>query len=260
MESFELDLNTGELTLHFSKTVNASSFVIDTVIIQDNVRESSYMYMLSTGVVSGDDSPDLTLYIDREDLNAIKYDRNVATDVTNRAISVTAETVHDMSLIPNYIVPVSINASNFTADDIPPVLESCTVNVDASALVLYFNETVETDSLNFTAITLQSVTNSTKNFSGIDYYRLTTASSPSEDGVFIVVEITEEDLNVVKQMLFLLRDQNSSYISIDSYLVVDMNDNMVIEIAPTSALQASMYTNDSSLPYLETSPLTWTMG
>ena len=99
---------------------------------------------------------------------------------------------------------------------------------------------MESDSLNITAITLQcedNVTNTT------ELYTLTSASSPSSDGVMIEVVINNTDLNVIKQMLELLRDNNSSYLSFTTYLIQDMNGNYAQEVLQSDGISVMKYTN-----------------
>jgi hypothetical protein len=202
LEMFTLDLDSGELLLYFSETVSAMSLAIDTVTIQSSPGDSNDTFTLTRGVVSGEDSPVLTIYLSAIDLNEIKLDRSLATDISNTAISITGRTVHDMAIIPNYVQPNSIWASEFTNDTTQPILEFWIVNVNTSEIVLFFSETVEIDSFDVTALTLQSVYNTSANISGIEAYTLQTSITVSEDDTEIVIMLLEDDLNILKQMLF----------------------------------------------------------
>ena len=128
----------------------------------------------------------------------------------------------------NYVNPVSLNAANFTADTTSPKINTWLVNINQSQLIINFNEPVERDSLSFQAITLQSSETLQQNGSDVtEYFTLTGGSSASNDGEQMVIMISEEDLNVIKQMLMLLRDLDTSYLSFNSSFIQDMNGNPI---------------------------------
>jgi len=155
-----------------------------------------------------------------------------------------------MSLIPNYINPVSLNATNFTADTTPPQLSTWVVNIDESLLTLNFDEPVERASLSFQAITLQSASSLQQNGTNFtaEYVTLTGGSSTSDDGEQMVIAINEGDLNVIKQMLALLRDLDTSYISFNFSFIQDMNANPIVDVPTDNAQQAFAYVNDTYVP------------
>ena len=62
--------------------------------------------------------------------------------------------------------------------------------------------------------------------------------------------MTRDDLNRIKRMENLLVSSNTSYLSIQSNLVRDMNTNPVVSIPITDALQISTFTNDTTRPQI----------
>ena len=245
LESFELDLDSAELTLYFSETVNVDSFKIDTITIQGSILDATDSYTLTVGSLSLNNSDTIIVYLSDFDLNMIKVDRNIATDLNNTVLTLMADTVHDMALMPNYVNPVSQDAANFTADTTSPQITIWLVNINQSQLTINFNEPVERDSLSFQAITLQQ-----NESNATEYFTLTGGSSASNDGEQMVITISEEDLNVIKQMLMLLRDLDTSYLSFNSSFIQDMNGNPIVDVPVYNALQAFAYYNDSTSPHL----------
>ena len=245
--SFDLDMNSGVVTLYFNEVVNAESLNVLTITVHNSTVPTDSFHKLTEGSNSEVNSTEIEVYLDITDLNAIKLDRNLATSNTSTALSITMSTVRDMALVPNYPSATILGVNNFTADITEPMLSFWSVDVNTGIISLVFDETVESDSLNITAITLQSednVTNTT------ELYTLTSASSPSSDGVMIEVVINNTDLNVIKQMLELLRDNNSSYLSFTTYLIQDMNGNYAQEVLQSDGISVMKYTNDSTRPRL----------
>ena len=254
LEEFELDMNLGQLHLTFSETVNAMSIRLNTIEVQSSPGESNNSHILTTEMASTNNSPVLTVYLSDLDLNTIKLDRNLATTVNNTAIAIKITTIEDV--FSNRIIATEIGASNFTDDTTQPNLISWYPVLNSSQLFLVFDEVVERDSLNVQSLTLQSVLditfNGSQNISDGDFdsFTLQNGSSDSSDGLQIVIELTETDLNAIKQMLLLLRAQDSSFISLNSTFIQDMNVNPVELIPINDAFQATDFFDDSVQPYL----------
>ena len=248
--AFELNLDTAELYLQFSETVNADTLRVEALTITTSAGNANNTYTLTLGVPFSINDTDVLVILSDQDLNSIKLDRSIATMLNNTAISIASLAIQDTALEPNFVVPASINASDFTEDSTPPTLSFWTIDVNASELVLNFDEAVERDSLSFAAITFQSLSNITNATAFGELYTLTGGTSSSDDGLQIVVQITEEDLNVIKEMLELLRGNSSSFISIDSTLIDDMNGNAIVAIPRDDAIPAVSYTNDTTAPRL----------
>ena len=72
---FDLDVNTGYLTLYFSETIDVSSIDFTGITLQllSDVRLLDESYALTTGVVLNViDSPIVVIEIDNTDLNMLK--------------------------------------------------------------------------------------------------------------------------------------------------------------------------------------------
>jgi len=131
------------------------------------------------------------------------------------------------------------------------------VNLNSGILTLNFDEPIDIASMNLTLLTLQAAQ---MRGTGVEKVTLTGGEATTSDGLQVLVNMTVDDLNVIKQRLMLLRSQESSFISIPPRLVSDLNENPVVEIVGSNALQASFFVNDMTRPELLTFDLDMNTG
>ena len=245
LESFELDLNTGVLILHFDETVDISSLLYTLVTIQSSLQLPTAEYNLSTGIVLHDNSPDVETQIDFHDLNQIKLDTNLATNFNNTFLTVEADAIIDLSLDenPSFAAELALAEVNFTPDQTRPMLLDFSVNLNSETLTLNFDEPVNAMTLDATGITLL-------NRQGGTQYELTGGNTSSINGLQIVVDLIDRDLDIIKEMESLLVSTKSNFISITEAVIADMNGNQVNPIPIQDALNSSSFINDTTRPNL----------
>lgn len=170
----------------------------------------------------------------------------------------------------NYLVPIpytdALQITKFLPDTVAPILTSFDINLNVNPvlLTLTFNEAVDIETFNVTAITLQSrfLASSGR------LYRLTgghvrTSSSSNEitddDGEnsisvaeraisdVLIVELTTFDVNNMKRSGALLRNAASSFL-VQRALVSDLAGNIVTSTLDGFALSCRTYTADSTAP------------
>ncbi len=244
LQSFELDLTTEFLTLFFDETVNVSSFNSMYFTLQSSLP-SGANYSLTAGAVLGGNSPIVTVNLDFHDLNQIKLDIELATEIGNTYLTMREGAIADLALVPNPAFPTNLLAADFTEDSTRPELLQFSVNFNSEMLTLNFDEPVNASSLQPTGITLL-------NDRGIPSsdLRLTGGNTTSENGLQIVINLSVDDLNEIKRLESLYVDLGTTYIAIDSATISDMNGNPVVDISASAALNASSYVNDTTLPRL----------
>jgi len=81
-------------------------------------------------------------------------------------------------------------------------------------------------------------------------YTLTGGSSNSTNGLQITIILTADDLNAIKRDEQLFTSADTAFLSIESSSVADMNGNPVAAIQPAEALQATVFINDTTPPFL----------
>lgn len=165
--AFDLDLTAETLTLYFSETVNVGTFNETGITLVD--LDSNAMYSLTNASVEHGDEPFVTVNLTWVDLNAIKQIVTLATSEDNTMISLTNNTIQDMNgnVLTSIGLLQAMPVSNFTRDEVKPVLEAFDLDMDASTLTLYFSETINTLSQHLGYITIQDGVNRT------NYYTLT---------------------------------------------------------------------------------------
>lgn len=257
VRSFSFDLNRGRLQISFSESVNVSSFDVTRITLQgrNSVTDSSLFYQLTGGQALRNDSRlsqgDAVVNIDLsvDDLNAIKALPEVASQTLNTYLSVLANAVQDMN--GNDLTPVprsaGIAGTISQADIVPPRLVNFTVDLSTETILLTFDESAFTSSLNATAITFQNSANSSLATSS---YRLTGGTSQSAFGRNILLTLSRRDADNLKVLENLLTNSSNSFISITSSLITDMANLSVVEISTSQALQTVSVTPDTLQPSL----------
>ena len=254
---FDTDLTLETITLTFSETVNASSLNFSAFTLQD-FFEGTYSFTLTDGVTLGEDSTVIKFSLSLDDLNAIKRNTDIFTDRTNSWLTITDYAIHDMALIPNYVMPISnttvldegIVTTVFIEDMIQPQLWSFDLNLTSDELTLYFSETVLARSLNISEITLQN-----RQSSATQSHTLQMGDPPllsvlpsEEDYHILTVRLGKNDTNILKAFTDLATHENNLYVSITSNMVDDMNRNSIVPIPVFNAKRVDNFYEDLVRP------------
>ena len=251
---FDLDLTSETITLSFSETVNVTTLNMTQLTL---IGAGGDSYTLTDGEISHGNEPIVIVNLVRFDLDIIKQKLDLATNNDNTMLSLTNLTVQDMN--DNFVLSINfteaLNVSQFTPDEVSPYLESFDLDMDASTLTLSFSETVNRSSLNVISIILQN-----SRALNVTYYRLTDGNTSSVNGPVIIVNITKDDLDLIKQDGLLATGEIDTYLSFDSTLISDMFNNSVAEILDSNATRVKNYTEDRTKPYLESYNLDMNTG
>ncbi len=255
--SFDLDLDSGELLLTFSETVNTSSFDLTLIQLQnermvnENETRKFVLTMRSGSVPSSSsitDSPLIEIQLGFEDMNDIKRFTDLAVDNYTTFISFPNSTIFDMT--GNSVVAVSeTNATmvtTFTPDMTSPVLMDYIFDLNFGLIHLTFDETMNVSSLLTSGLTLQN-----EQVLGTSIVSLTDVSYSITNNDYIVsIEIGPADLNEIKRFQNLAQSRNDTYLSMASITITDMNGNLVTPIPTSNGRQATQYIFDETPPQL----------
>lgn len=252
-EAFDINLDTEILSLYFDETVNVSSMQFMLLTVQDSLVPTAH-YNLSGGVILGENTPDVQVVIDFHDLNQLKLDTDLATNINNTYLQMEMGAVADLSLSRNQAFFSELRANNFFPDLTRPQLTQFSVNLNLETLTLNFDEPVNASSLDPTGITL------TNGPSGDTMYTLTGGNTTSVNGLQLVVYVSVHDLNEIKRQESLFVDTESSFIAISQTVVSDMSGNPVVEITVSNALNTSAIVNDTTRPQLRAFDLDFNIG
>ena len=284
--SYNLDLDSGEIELTFSETVNASSFRINEIVLQNNyinVTEPFNYYALESGgpveitlchnhchdhINYGHchyhcHSDIIRLNVSISDLNQLKARYMLARSRNDTFLVHTQELIYDMN--GNSVVPIvngidPLQVTNYTEDTTSPQLVTWDIDLNVGLLILTYDETVNRSSLVFTAFTIQEdfvPTNTSHVLTGGHTDNTTMVligTTITGDNTVIVVNFTIDDLNEIKRKEIctdMLRREDC-YLSFTNFSISDMNGNSVEEKARDDAEQVTIYTPDITSPRLVT--------
>ena len=248
------DLNTGMLSISFSEPVSASSVIITQfTLYSDRSSTATASYTLTGGVIASPDGSVLVIYLSREDLNQIKRHQNLCTNATNCIPAFTSQLVSDLSgnlvnaiqdVGGSPVVPVSpssaLPVNTFTEDFTQPELASFSLDLNVGSLQFTFSEAVNISTLNATGITLQSHPSSP-----IIVFTLTGGSVVSVSFTEMMLRLTTNDANVLRQMQGLATSVADTYLAVTSNIIQDYNGNSLVPILPSAALRATQFTADT---------------
>ncbi len=261
LRSFDLDLTRDLLILSFSETVNATSFDVTGITLQ-NRNFSSFRTLIGGYILSpaqggsqfGPDDPILIVRLAQDDLNYIKSIPDLATDISNTFISFDSSTVNDMN--DNQVIAVPtfdpISVRMFEEDQVDPYLVGFELDLNSGELTLIFSETVDVSSLDVSEIILQNDVASPLE----DQYGLTPGNSSFEtistspDNPIVLIQLGSIDLNEIKRRIQLATSNETSYLTLSSRAITDTNQNPAISVNNGNATQVSLFTPDSSNPQL----------
>ena len=248
LRSFELDVNTGDLTLTFNDVIDVNSSQPMFIELQNERQRTSgsfFVQLTNTIPVSGNDF-DITIRLIDDDLNAIKAIPELATSVSNTYIVLGSNAFTDVAgsnLLP-VIESAAVNATSVIPDTASPVLTSFTFNASVGFLTLMFTEVVNTSGINPRGFVLQNAANApTEN------RRLTggTPSTTEPARVFDFI-LARDDINNIKQFLNLGTDTSNTFLVAEAIAISDMMGNTLRE---SGALPASTAFPDLYPPVLE---------
>ena len=259
--SFNLDLTREWLTLSFSETVNATSFNVRGITLQNrnftslrNLMEGYVLNPAEGGSPLGPNDPVLIVRLGQDDLNYIKIFEDLATDITDTFIAIESNTVSDMNY--NMVQEVSmsdpLNVQMFNEDRVDPYLVRFDLDIDSGELTLIFSETVDVSSLDVSQITLQNDVASSVE----DRLSFTPGNtsfetfSTSSDGPIVLVEIGSIDLNEIKRLTQLATSNDTTYITLSDTAINDTNGNPVVPINNGNGTQVTLFTPDTTDPQL----------
>ena len=239
--SFSFNMLSGSppasILLQFSETVNASSFLPQSITIQNSISSPTRSYTLSssssfTHVV--DDTIRVTLTT--VDLQAIKDLSNIghagalgsglARGLSTTFISLSAGSVYDMAGNPAVAISSSrsLQAVAYTADITPPIISAFSLDMNLGILSLTFSKTVQTTSFNITAVALQN--NPVTPTIG---YTLAATTTFTLNGVVLTITIGSNDLNSIKSNWPLASSLQTTSISASQNFVEDLASNFGVE-------------------------------
>lgn len=194
--------------------------------------------ILSGGTTASENGVLLTVELTPADLTAVKLDNRLCTDFTNCYINLPDGTVLDMA--QNRLQAVIDMATTFIFDTSGPELIEFSLDLNSGQFSMTFNEPVEPNTRDFSAITLQNAVEATVQYQLSGGNLITSGTNP-----FIDFSLLPEDLNNIKSIDNLASSIDNTYIAITNSLIDDVfNLDNIPLLDGVNATQVSVYTQD----------------
>lgn len=173
------------------------------------------------------------------DLNFVKEKRGLGTNTSNTYVSVETGGIKDIA--GNDVEPkTGLKAMSVVPDSKSPSLISFDLDMDDDTLSLTFDETIDASSLDGAQFTFQSA-----RLNAPASYKLKSGTSSSAASTSITFKLPTADINEVKGTVGLAASKATTYLSLTSSAILDMNGNVVNEITSSAAQQVSTFTPDT---------------
>ena len=246
--SFSLNLTAQTLLLNFTEAMQATTFVPNRLTIHASRSSSAQFYILRGGIASVEGSTALLVNLSETDQNALKQSLSLAISNSSTYISIRDGVAQDLSnnLAHPILIADALPVAVFTADNTRPALRSFDFNVNTSVITLVFSETINISSFDPTGIVIQNSRSLAPNAS----YRLTGGNTTSINGPIVRLTLSDADQNAIKALRFLAVSANSTFITVDSRVVQDINRNILQSILGSQALAVTGYNLDTIEPRL----------
>jgi hypothetical protein len=255
LASFEIDMDALEISFVFSETMNLDSFLVGKVTIVGTNGES---YALTGGRQSsaGTHTTGLTWELSDTDANSLKRLRSTAVSEGTSGILFAAGTINDatnVNAVPTFTVAKTCNL--LTKDTTDPELLSSDFDLTAGTITMEFSETIKSSTLVAVGVTIYSGQGSVVSY---DLQANTlkvdldadASSETRSDWLTAVLALSETDMNEIKRLTGLAVSDVTTYLSITSAVITDMNDNSVKAILPVNAQKTTDFTKDLVAPVL----------
>ncbi len=248
LDTWTLDLNSAQIILTFSETVDILTLDHSQISIQSSSSTASSYSLTGVGELIPSDADYLfAISLSATDSNAIKANTGLGTSAVNSYLIITASAISDMS--SNAVFPIlngqALQAEDFVSDTSDPRLNSFSLDVDSGLLQLSFDETILASTFNVSALTL--VNRASRYTSG---YTLESSTASTTNSAVVTVALSMDDLNAIQSISNLATSDSDTYIVASSYTVQDMSGNALSAVTSDDALQVSEYTQDSTQPEL----------
>ena len=139
----------------------------------------------------------------------------------------------------------------------PPILQAFELDVNASTLVLVFDEALSITTINVTQITLQNTRNIDD---ATSVYSLITSTVIDTLSNELTIFLSTEDLDAIKVAEDFGSSSTDTFVSFPSSFGMDYGDNTVISVSNRSAVAANVIVMDQTPPQLESFTLDLDQG
>ena len=138
-------------------------------------------------------------------------------------------------------------ATNYIPDETSPRLVNFTLDMNTGLIEIFYTDVVNNEIFDPTQITLRGSRNASDTST---VYRLTGGNTASTNGFSTLLQLSNTDLNVIKQIENLATNENDTFISLAAELVRDVANQPIRAIIPENSEPVARLIPDENLPLL----------
>ena len=260
--SFDLDLDSDQLTLHFDTAVDVSTLKPSAIVLvnESTVSDSTFKISLSNvTVIAQGQQTDFRILLNNNDIVNVK--RNPLCYTADNCYAIFEEgLVISSDNLPSLGITNPIQVSNILEDVTPPRFLSFPVfDLNSGYFTIIFSEPVNGSSTDYTEI---KFANSESNPSQVVTL---TEGYTSPDHVEIDFNLHKNDLNAIKYILDLCTEVSNCWLNLPSFIIADIGSNPFLHSnykpgADASFHQPSVFIPDSTPPKLESVSIDMDIG
>ena len=251
LNSFDLDMTAGRISLHFSEAVRAS--LVDPTSITLMARaDSAYgnFFTLTGGTIMDPDGGDVRIQLTDLDIVALKNSSGLVRNSASSFLLASTTLAEDM--LGNPLVPI-VNTRGksvdvFTVDIIAPTILSIDIDVNAETITFHTSELAWINKVDASGITIQDHASAPNN--SYTFSRTTKVHNPA-NLLFtdhVKLNIAPNDLDHIKYKTPLLKDNVNTFLAVNPVLLTDVYSNQVAFISSTAAHQVDVLVKDVTPP------------
>ena len=258
LTGYDIDKDSGVLTLRFDEPVEMKTFNQTGIVIQKTIERGTGTKFMNLGTSSVVTRTAHVGYVGLETvtvtLGTADFGKVLSLDL-GAYLTMTSATARDMASEPNALVAIpdgsAIAATTITPDSTGPTFVSFGVDLEAGTMSITFSEPVQTATFDPTKFSIQG--SPKKNVTGV--YNLTTAStivSNEAETIVLDMAIFRTDLDGIKASILsgVAKHRNQTFLSVRPGAFVDYNGNQGQGIGHHEAIMASTYVYDRVPPVL----------
>lgn len=239
LNSYIIDMNSGEIVLTFSEPIDPSSMDITGITIsgaRGTTDPDLYHQLSSTSVLSVDSPNTARIMLSDADIDALQSRPSVATTPSNTFFSMERRTVTDRS--NRHIMVQQISSTNalppqtYVSDTTPPVMTSFMLDLDSNTMALTFSELVSALGPFTHGLQLSSQRDPT---SGGVSYNLTYNEPRVPASRVIRFNLSLADSTFLESTPGIATSGGDTYLSAPGGIVADTSGLLSIELTPLSA-------------------------
>ena len=260
--SYDLNKNSGTLTLRFDEPVNLKTFNTSGIVVQSKIERGSGLNFVilqgsGTKVVGSDGTGGIGASTIQITLGMSDLGKVLSLDLGSY-LTMTKDTAKDMSIPPLDTVPIvdgsAMAVTLLTPDTTGPNIQRVDIDLELGLLTITFSEPVDASTFKPSLMSLQGVASSPNGALGMyNFTDDTVITSNVERTMVLDMSIFRTDLDGVKSSMLngVATRANTTFLSILPGAFKDYNNNDGAQIYTSAALEASSYVPDTVKPLLK---------